>query len=167
MPSVMQLLTRSMIVLPLVIVAGVSAADREAVPDDRELSAGVWNVAAAEWEGNPVDPEWLARLRVLYRPDGSWTVFLRRAVVAEGRSTHRQDVTPKTFEMETLGSEGIPPSRYSGIYRLEGDTRTLCIVRAGTARPDEFAAPRRSGRMLVILKRAQNSLDESAHTIGQ
>ena len=79
---------------------------------------------------------------------------MRRIPVAEGTSTNRQDVSPKTFEMETLGSEGIEPARYAGIYRLDGDTGVLCIVPAGMPRPDGFAAPRHSGRMLVTLERA-------------
>ncbi len=81
-------------------------------PDDQVISAGRWDVVAVEWDGNRVDPEWLARLHVAYEADGSWAVFLRRLPVAEGRSTIRQDVSPKTFEMETLGSEGIQPSRH-------------------------------------------------------
>lgn len=125
-----------------------------AVADDRGLAAGRWRVVAAVWDGTPVEEELLARLDVIFRADGSWAVLLRRMPVAEGRSTHRQDVAPKTFEMETLGSEGIEPARYSGIYRLDGDSGVLCIVPAGMPRPDEFAAPRHSGRMLVTLERA-------------
>ena len=155
-------MTATLLTLGLLFVGVVSWADTppSGTPvqrDDRELSAGRWNVRAVEWEGNPLDQEWLARLQVHYRPDGSWVVFLRRIPVAEGTSTHRQDITPKTFEMQTLGSEGIKPSRYMGIYQLEGDIRVLCIVREGTPRPDEFSAPRRSGRMLVTLERAEEA----------
>ena len=138
----------------LVALAAGSASPEGAPPDDRALSAGRWTVVAVEWDGIPVTQEWLARLHVVYEADGSWAVLLRRIPVAEGRSTIRQDVLPKTFEMETLGSEGIKPSHYHGIYRLEGDVRVLCIVREGAPRPDDFAAPRGSNRMLVTLKRA-------------
>ena len=125
-----------------------------APPDDREVSAGAWDVVAVEWDGATIDPEWLARLKVIYRADGSWAVFLRRLPVAEGRSTTRQDSSPKTFEMATLGSEGIEPSRFIGIYRIDGDVRMLCIVREGMPLPDRFAAPRDSRRMLVTLRRS-------------
>jgi len=128
-------------------------AGRAAAPDDRALAAGRWRVVAAVWDGTPVEEDFLARLDVMFRADGSWAVFLRRMPVAEGRSTHREDVALKTFEMETLGSEGIAPARYSGIYRLDGDTAMLCIVPAGMPRPDEFTAARHSGRMLVTLER--------------
>ena len=131
-----------------------SAQESTVAPDDRAVSAGRWAVVEAVWDGNPLDREWLARLQVVYRPDGSWAVFLRRTPVAEGTSTIRQDVEPKTFEMATLGSEGVAPTRYSGIYRLDGDTSQLCIVREGTPRPDGFSAPRQSGRLLVTLERA-------------
>jgi uncharacterized protein (TIGR03067 family) len=133
--------------------AGSQPAGGAAGADDRVLSAGRWRVVAAVWDGTPVEQDVLARLDVIYRADGSWAVLLRRTPVAEGRSTNRQDVAPKTFEMETLGSEGIKPARYTGIYRLDGDTCVLCMVPAGMPRPDEFAAPRHSGRMLVTLER--------------
>ena len=134
--------------------AGEPPASEPAAPDDRAMSAGRWGVVAVEWNGTPVDPEWLARLQVAYQADGSWAVYLKRMPVAEGRSTIRQDVSPKTFAMETLGSEGIKPSRFHGIYRLDGDVRVLCIVREGAPRPDDFSAPRNSNRMLVTLKRS-------------
>lgn len=140
------------VVLTLLVVVGGS---RFGMADDQEVSAGRWDVVAVEWEGVPLDQEWLARLQVAYQPDGAWAVLLRRIPVAEGRSRTREDASPKTFEMETLGSEGIKPSRFHGIYRLEGDLRMLCIVRQGMPRPDEFSAPRNSGRMLVTLRRSR------------
>jgi uncharacterized protein (TIGR03067 family) len=127
--------------------------DATAAADDRALSAGIWTVAAVEWDGKPVDPELIKLLQVHFRADGSWAVLFRNRPVAEGRSTHRQDTSPKTFEMETLGSERIEPSRYTGIYRLDGDKSTLCIAPAARPRPDDFTAPKRSGRMLVTLER--------------
>ncbi len=57
--------------------------------------------------------------------------------------------------MATLGSESIKPSRSTGIYKHDGDTRVLCFAAEGKPRPDEFTAPKRSRRTLVTLKRAQ------------
>lgn len=133
--------------------AGVPAAEAAPVHDDRSMSVGCWDVVAAEWEGEPVDRELLARLQVVFRVDGSWTVLHTRVPVAEGTSTNHQEQSPKTFEMETLGSEGVEPSRYRGIYRLDGDTRVLCIVPEGEPMPDDFTAPMHSDRMLVTLRR--------------
>jgi uncharacterized protein (TIGR03067 family) len=141
----------------VVALAAGSGSREAAPPDDRVVSAGRWDVVAVEWDGIPVAQEWLARLHVVYEADGSWAVLHRRIPVAEGRSTIRQDVSPKTFEMETQGSEGIKPTHFHGIYKLDGDVRVLCIVREGAPRPDEFSAPRNSNRMVVTLKRAGDS----------
>jgi uncharacterized protein (TIGR03067 family) len=122
-------------------------------PDDRAASVGRWAVVSVEWDGKPMDPAFLSLFQVLYAADGSWAVMFRSIPVAEGASTNHQEGSPKTFEMETLGSQGIKPTRYRGIYRLDGDTRVLCIAPDGKPRPDQFEAPKRSGRMLVTLKR--------------
>lgn len=121
--------------------------------DDRAISVGRWAVASVESNGAPVDQELVAMLQVEYRADGSWRVLFKSVPVAEGRSTNRQDISPKTFEMETLGSESMPPVRYTGIYKFDGDTRVLCFVPDGMPRPDDFVSPRRSGRVLVTLRR--------------
>jgi uncharacterized protein (TIGR03067 family) len=149
------LLASSIVCAALVAFADAPRAEPPATaPDDRVVSVGSWDVVAVEWEGKPVDPGLLSMLQVAYKADGRWAVLFKRMPVAEGRSTNHQDVSPKTFEMETLGSERIEPRRYVGIYKFDGDTRTLCIAAEGQPRPDDFTAGRRSGRMLVSLRRA-------------
>lgn len=125
--------------------------------DDLAISAGHWDVVAVEWNGKQVDREFLSMLKVDFKADGAWRVRVKNMPVAEGKSTNRQDRSPKTFEMETLGSDGIKPRRYAGIYRIDGDTRVLCIAADTEPRPHEFSAPSHSGRMLVTLKRAKES----------
>jgi uncharacterized protein (TIGR03067 family) len=122
--------------------------------DDLAASAGSWNVVAVEMNGRLVDPEITSMLQMTYRDDGSWTVFFKGMRVGEGTSQNHPEASPKAFEMQTLGGTKTPPRRYVGIYRLEGDTRQLCFVIAGMPRPDDFTAPRGSGRILVTLKRA-------------
>lgn len=141
--------------------APAPAQDNPSAPDDRAVSVGNWEVVAVEMNGRPVDPELLAMLRVVYRSDGSWVVFFKSLAAAEGTSTNRQDLNPKTFEMATLGSESIEPSRFTGIYKHDGETRILCFVPEGKPRPDAFEAPRRSGRTLVTLRRAAGNLSPS------
>lgn len=121
--------------------------------DDRAASAGFWDVVAVEMNGKHVDPEIASMLRIAYREDGSWVVLFKGLPVGEGTSQNDPQPSPKTFEMQTLGGTKTPPRTYTGIYRLEGDTRQLCFVIAGMPRPDTFTAPRGSGRILVTLKR--------------
>lgn len=161
MPTVRTIVSSGLLLVAAMAVARAQPRDAAGVPDDRAISVGRWNVVAVEWDGRPVDRELLAMLQVIYRADGSWAVLFKRIPVAEGTSANRQDTSPKTFEMQTLGSEGIKPVRNEGIYRIDGDTRVLCMVREGSPRPDEFSAPRHSGRMLVTLARAKGDHPES------
>jgi uncharacterized protein (TIGR03067 family) len=123
--------------------------------DDREVSVGRWDFVAVEANGKPVDAEVLKLLQVTYGADGSWAVLFKGRPVGEGTSRNDQAASPKTFEMETLGGRKTKPRRYTGIYKQDGDVRQFCFVSAGRPRPDEFAAPRGSGRILVTLKRAE------------
>lgn len=136
--------------------------DSDAAQDDRTISVGRWNVIAVESNGKSVDPELIAMLSVDYRADGSWRVLFKSLTVAEGRSTNRQNESPKTFETETLGSESMKPVRYTGIYKSESDTRVLCFVPDGMPRPDEFLSPRGSGRVLVTLRRPADTASPCA-----
>ena len=139
----------------LAIVLAGSLARASSSPDDRAASAGSWDVVAVVMSGRPVDPKIASMLQVAYREDGSWTVLFKGLAVGEGTSVNDAETSPKTFEMQTLGGTKTPPRKYSGIYRLEGDTRQLCFVIAGQPRPDDFTSPRGSGRILVKLKRAE------------
>lgn len=125
-----------------------------ATADDRAASVGVWKVVAVEMGGRQIDADFISRFQVAYRDDGSWEVFFKRLLVGAGASRNDEDASPKTFEMEVAGAAPTNPARYVGIYRVEGNTRQLCFVPDGRPRPDTFAAPRGSGRILVTLKRA-------------
>ena len=122
--------------------------------DDRAVSAGLWDVVSVEVNGKTLDPELVALLQVSYGVDGSWSVLFKGLQLAQGTSTNDQEARPKTFEMETLEGERAKPLQYTGIYRLEDDTRQLCFVEVGQPRPDTFTAPRGSRRVLVTLRRA-------------
>ncbi len=134
--------------------------------NDREASAGLWDVVAVEMNGRPVDPGLVKLLQVAYRDDGSWAVLFKRRPIGEGTSRNDENATPKTFEMQTLGGRKTKPRRFTGIYRLEGDSRQLCFVPAGMPRPDTFSAPRGSGRILVTLTRATGSAPPRPRSIG-
>lgn len=124
-----------------------------AVADDRSVSAGMWDVVTVEMNGKRLDDEFVAMLKIAYQADGAWTVLFKGLAVGEGRSQNDPAANPKTFEMETRGGRKTKPRRYTGIYRMEGDSRQLCFVSDGMPRPDDFTAPRKSGRILVTLRR--------------
>lgn len=154
-------------VMRCIVLAAASCLFAAPVPaapaDDRALSVGLWDVVAVEANGREIDPELVALLRVAYRADGSWSVLFKGLTLAEGTSTNDQAAAPKTFEMETPAGEHARPQRYVGIYRLDDDVRMLCFVEEGKPRPDEFAAPRGSGRVLVQLRRSDDRRRSRRH----
>jgi len=48
---------------------------------------------------------------------------------------------------------GDPKKEAKGIWKVEGDTLTICRARPGQQRPSEFTAPKGSGRELLVFKR--------------
>ena len=62
----------------------LSAATAHAQPpapfaDDRKIPVDRWEVVSVEPNGKPIDPELLAILQVIYRPDRFWAAMFNRA----------------------------------------------------------------------------------------
>jgi len=46
-----------------------------------------------------------------------------------------------------------------GIYKLEGDTLTICLDTTGKSRPEKFEAPKDSNRYVLVLKRDKQTVN--------
>ena len=135
------------------LVAGATTFPPADRPDDRAASVGRWRVVAVTMNGRELDPDLTAMLSSAYAADGTWRLFFRSLVVAEGVSSNHPDTVPASFEMRTLGHPPDDGRAYWGIYEMTADRRRLCFAAADQPRPTEFSAPRASGRTLVEFER--------------
>lgn|SRR5262245_2337212 len=89
-----------------------------------------------------------------FGPDGKWIVFRDGNEVVTTARGYKFDpkADPPTVELiSDISSENI--TRREGIYKIEGDTLTMCVAKAKDPRPTKFDSTREDGHTIYILKR--------------
>jgi RNA polymerase sigma factor (sigma-70 family) len=145
------------VVLALAVVAGAVVGVRQVLADkpaaagkgadqkDQEDIVGTWVLVSEERGGQKVEEE-----------DKGLQLILTAAGKATQKQGEREEVgtykldpakTPK--EIDVSADKRMLP----GIYKLKGDTLTLCIDHGGKERPTEFASKPGTDVVLVVLKR--------------
>jgi uncharacterized protein (TIGR03067 family) len=138
------------LVAGLLLVAVTLAADTGA-KGDLDALQGAWSLVSVEIDGEPLAMEMLKDARLVVKAEKySFTLGDARL---ELRPKLYPDKKPKAIDLTVLdGSQKGQTLR--GIYKLEGNTYTVCRnVEPGKERPTEFATKRDSGLMLVVWKR--------------
>jgi uncharacterized protein (TIGR03067 family) len=118
------------------------------VKPDRVLLQGTWTIKTLEIEGQSFPGGSSIRL--------SGNTFVTRSMGAEYEGTFNLDETasPKTIDMTfTKGPE--KGNTALGIYKLEGDTWTICLTVTAKERPTKFATKKGSGLALEELTRGE------------
>jgi uncharacterized protein (TIGR03067 family) len=136
-------------ILMLVAAGALVAAEgrEDAAKKDQERLQGTWKVESATKGGKQAPAERLKGMRLVVQGD--------KMTVSEG--TMHEEATFTLAADQRPAAIDVKPSRASrrtilGIYRLEGDTLTVCWARDGE-RPREFASPQGSDDILLVLKR--------------
>jgi uncharacterized protein (TIGR03067 family) len=95
-------------------------------------------------------------LRYTFTEDGKW-VISRNGKETSPTITRQfvSDVKPNLPTVDLVTARpGGPETRMVGIYKIDGDTLTICGTRAkGADRPTRFEAPEGSGNIIYVLKR--------------
>jgi uncharacterized protein (TIGR03067 family) len=123
----------------------------EALKAEVARHQGTWRVVSSVREGKEAPQDVTRSIERVV--DGDHVVWKRdgknfagtKVVLDPTRSPKAIDVIP----------EGGPyrDKRVLGIYRLEGDTLTICMAEADKERPKAFEAPEGSGFMLMKFER--------------
>jgi len=121
---------------------------KRAEPDDERLQ-GRWRVESQEAQGyavtGPMGAEWVEFSRNMFRMkvNGTETVTERLFELNPSVETRQIDL----FGTQDRAHEG------TGIYRLDGDTLTLCIGPHDDTRPAEFSSRSNQAMVVTVLKR--------------
>jgi uncharacterized protein (TIGR03067 family) len=125
--------------------------------NDKDALQGTWRLAAAEISKEPIP---LDRLK-----DGKEVLVGTLVIKADSYIFHLgKNTLEMTFKMDpahkppaidlTVVAGPEKGKTYHGIYKIDGDTYTVCrSVEPGKDRPSEFATKPNSGLMLVVWKR--------------
>ncbi len=109
---------------------------------------GTWEVVRAEFEGKAY-PEAIGCRRVF---DGATITYVDSSGKTElGRYVIDTRKQPAWIDCARMEEGRMLVSR--GIYRLEGDTLTLCSASPGKPRPGDFATTASAIEGLLVLRR--------------
>lgn len=111
---------------------------------------GEWTMVLMEQKGTKVMADGANRFRLSVKGD-QWTVVSLRG--QETRMTFQIDPSQNPPTIDLILKSGDQEAVSRGIYRLEGDTLTVCRTAGDAERPKEFKTTAESG-VLVVWKRA-------------
>jgi uncharacterized protein (TIGR03067 family) len=120
------------------------------VKPDPDLLQGTWTIKTLQIDGQAVPGGSSIRL--------SGNTFVTRSMGAEYEGTFKLDESraPKTIDMTfTIGPE--KGNTALGIYKLDGDTWTICLTVTAKERPTTFATKKGSGLALEELTRGETA----------
>ena len=132
--------------------AGVgAAADEVDVDAETKKIQGAWILVSSESDGKAVPAEDLKerKLQMVFDKDEVLATMEER-VVSLGTFKLDPARTPRWYDRTY--SDGTPRR---GIYRLEGDTLTICLAGLGKDRPTTFETKKDDGRSLLVYQRAK------------
>ncbi|HQR07602.1 MAG TPA: TIGR03067 domain-containing protein [Gemmatales bacterium] len=133
--------------LTLVLATAIQARDDKS---ESQALQGNWSLASAELAGKPF-PEQLVKTMSLTMKDGRYTVMVGQGK-DEGTAKIDSSKTPKT--MEITGTDGPNKGKtFLAIYKLDGDSLSICYDLSGKAYPTEFKTKPDTKLFLVEYKR--------------
>ena len=131
------------------------------MPNDLERLQGTWNVASVVIDGQQMPLDAANGPRVIVK--GNRFTSIGMGAQYEGTLEVDQKKTPKTFDLVFTAGHATG-TRNRGIYKLDGETWTICLATRGK-RPRTFVARAGTGVALETLVRGRvggRKADESS-----
>jgi uncharacterized protein (TIGR03067 family) len=144
------MLARATFVFVAVLLTITAAAPAQDVKQELEKLQGDWTVVSLEILGKPAAEATFKTQKLLITGDHGTFIL---AGGQQNKFTMKIDPSkdPKTIDLTIMAVDGERISR--GIYKLEGDTLTICRTMGTKERPKEFKTSAQAGGMLVVHKR--------------
>jgi uncharacterized protein (TIGR03067 family) len=132
-------------------VCAIAFADDNAAKNELKLHQGIWIATSSTYDGQTVPEDVVRSIKRIVTDDHVvWERNGKR--FAGSRVVLDPTKDPKTIDVIPDGGRNRG-ERILGIYKLEHHTLTICMAAAGSPRPGEFKAEKRSGWTLQTFTR--------------
>lgn len=143
------------LVFASLILAAPAPKDKPATPEPY----GLWELERSEGGSGKAKAR-KGPLRYQYNRDGTWVVFEGEKEVAGPRpfkfDAKAKPATLDTFSNGTFSNKGDQNPDVLAIYKIDGDTLTLCKAYPGEKRPTEFKVTEGTSDYLMIFRRVKD-----------
>jgi uncharacterized protein (TIGR03067 family) len=131
------------------IVAAGALAVAEPPTEDKDRIQGTWALVSTERDGQVTEAGALkaSDVKMIFEGD---RVLAKMEKMTALLGTFALDPSQSPKAYDRTYPDGRPRR---GIYKLEGDTLTICMAGIGKERPKEFATKRGDGVSLVVYRR--------------
>ena len=121
-------------------------------PKKADPLVGEWECVSRTFDGKPDATD---GYRYVFAAGGEWAVYRGGRRVTDGGATYAADPTRDPAELDLKLKPALQTGQVlKAIYRIEGDTLTICLT-GGPDRPSLFEAPVGSRIVKCVFKRAK------------
>jgi uncharacterized protein (TIGR03067 family) len=129
-----------LLALAAVLLVAAPVPKGDPVTEELKKFQGRWKLTAAEFNGQPADPEHVKTAGMVIEGD-QFTMRIGNET-QKGKFTVDPGKKPRTIDVEF--TEGmLAGTKVRGIYEIEGDTRKSCFTEPGNDRPTDFTGGQR------------------------
>jgi uncharacterized protein (TIGR03067 family) len=140
--------------LVMILVIGLLAPAGKGREPDKDVKAleGTWQVESAEMDGQEFSGDDVADIFLVVEGD-RYKELLKDTVKEEGTIKLDPSQSPRAIDFRITSGDDKGKTQL-GIYKLEGNTLTLCVAKPSDKdRPKEFAGKQGSGHTRMVFKR--------------